>query len=424
MTDTYRLNEYQIEFATGLLKKSPSDTGVRLEPKAADVLLALIEAEGEVVSKEQLLRSVWNSVIVSDDALLRVISQLRKSLGDNAKSPRFIKTVPKRGYQLVCVVQKLAKEKDSTNPPLERSTVVHASKQPNRFFKPAILIVAIFLISSLGLYLAYPNNGGLAHSARDEQVARADNFYHQMRRNDNEMAINLYEQSLSRHADNSDALAGLANALVQRLLRWSEQSPKAPDDDLETALRQGTFESAAARTTLQRARSLAEHAVELSPDSYKAHKALGFVLHASGELEQAETEYLRAIELNPSAWPVYINLGDLYDFKGEPEQALTFFERAFEAMDDSYDAQIAQVRPWYADVGYLIGERHYQLNDHVEAELWFRRVLSHSPLHKDATLGLIRLLVDSGETEQAKQLCFELNRRTEAAENCDQLTER
>jgi adenylate cyclase len=85
---------------------------VRLEPKAMEVLLALAEAAPNLVSREALVAKVWPRGYVTDDALNRCISNLRAALGDNARSPEFIVTVPRRGYRLAQPVRAGAAETD------------------------------------------------------------------------------------------------------------------------------------------------------------------------------------------------------------------------------------------------------------------------------------------------------------------------
>jgi len=66
-----------------------------------DVLVYLIKAQGQVVSRDDILRDVWKDVIVNDEAVSLSISRLRTSLGESAKSPKIIRTIPKRGYKVV-----------------------------------------------------------------------------------------------------------------------------------------------------------------------------------------------------------------------------------------------------------------------------------------------------------------------------------
>jgi len=77
---------------------------MRVEPRALEVLLALAERAGEVVSREELQTAVWGDAAITDHALTNYVSELRQCLGDSSSEPRFIATVPKRGYRLVAPV--------------------------------------------------------------------------------------------------------------------------------------------------------------------------------------------------------------------------------------------------------------------------------------------------------------------------------
>ncbi len=77
---------------------------VHLEPKVMQVLLALAEHPGEVVSKEKLMHRVWAETFVTDEVLTRSISELRKAFDDNPREPIYIQTIAKGGYRLVAPV--------------------------------------------------------------------------------------------------------------------------------------------------------------------------------------------------------------------------------------------------------------------------------------------------------------------------------
>ncbi|MFN0122743.1 MAG: winged helix-turn-helix domain-containing protein [Blastocatellia bacterium] len=76
-----------------------------LEPKALESLLYLLTQPGRLVEKDELLREVWRDAFVTPNALTRVIAQLRKTLGDDVRAPRYIETVPTRGYRFIADVQ-------------------------------------------------------------------------------------------------------------------------------------------------------------------------------------------------------------------------------------------------------------------------------------------------------------------------------
>ena len=80
----------------------------RLEVRAMRLLLALADRPGEVVSIEELLNHGWGDVAVSSDSVYQAMTSLRRQLGDDAKQPKYIETVPRLGYRMVAKVRPLA----------------------------------------------------------------------------------------------------------------------------------------------------------------------------------------------------------------------------------------------------------------------------------------------------------------------------
>jgi TolB-like protein/Tfp pilus assembly protein PilF len=72
-----------------------------LTPRAFDVLLFLIEQRDRVVEKRELFDQFWSGSFVTDNALTRVIKEIRQAIGDDANAPRHIETIPKRGYRFI-----------------------------------------------------------------------------------------------------------------------------------------------------------------------------------------------------------------------------------------------------------------------------------------------------------------------------------
>ncbi len=95
----YRLGEWWVEPAANTLSRGAEE--VRLEPKMMKVLNSLAERPGEVVSKRELIDEVWHTEFIAENSLTRVIADLRRALGDDARNPSHIQTIPKRGYRLI-----------------------------------------------------------------------------------------------------------------------------------------------------------------------------------------------------------------------------------------------------------------------------------------------------------------------------------
>ena len=96
---TYCFGDVEVEPGGRELRRGGAR--VALEPKALDVLLVLLRDAGRVVDKRRLLAEVWADVHVSDSSLARAVTQIRRALGDDITSPRYIETVPTRGYRFI-----------------------------------------------------------------------------------------------------------------------------------------------------------------------------------------------------------------------------------------------------------------------------------------------------------------------------------
>lgn len=95
----FRVGPWEVLPRRNLLRRGSERR--RLEPLVMDLLVRLARSPGEVVGRDELFREVWEGRVVGDEALTRAVSALRKALGDDARRPRFVETVPKRGYRLV-----------------------------------------------------------------------------------------------------------------------------------------------------------------------------------------------------------------------------------------------------------------------------------------------------------------------------------
>jgi Tol biopolymer transport system component/DNA-binding winged helix-turn-helix (wHTH) protein len=114
---------------------------IDLEPKAFRVLSHLIENRDRVVSKDELISEIWAGSFVTDNALTRVIAQIRKQLGDSARSPRFIETVATSGYRFVAIEEVAARPTRSLVPV---APMAHArSKPPSKWWWSAAAVVAV-----------------------------------------------------------------------------------------------------------------------------------------------------------------------------------------------------------------------------------------------------------------------------------------
>jgi DNA-binding winged helix-turn-helix (wHTH) protein/TolB-like protein/Tfp pilus assembly protein PilF len=102
----YEFGQFRLEVAERRLLREEQVTP--LTPKAFDTLLLLVENSGHVVSRKQLLETVWPDAVVEDNTLTQNIAALRKALGAGQNGQRYIETVPKTGYRFVAPVREVA----------------------------------------------------------------------------------------------------------------------------------------------------------------------------------------------------------------------------------------------------------------------------------------------------------------------------
>lgn len=100
---TLRIGDWLVNPLAGEIARG--EERVRLEARTMRLLLCLAENPGEVVSIDTLLNQVWSGVVVTPDSVYQAVAALRRLLGDDAKQPAYIVTVPRLGYRLVAAVE-------------------------------------------------------------------------------------------------------------------------------------------------------------------------------------------------------------------------------------------------------------------------------------------------------------------------------
>ncbi|MEO8191460.1 MAG: winged helix-turn-helix domain-containing protein [Acidobacteriota bacterium] len=112
-----------------------ADGVITLEPKVLGVLLLLASRPGEVITKEELFRVVWEGAFVTEDVLTRAIGELRRTFGDSASEPRVIETIRKSGYRLVAPIAVFQTPAPAEFP--EREPAPPATSEPALFEEAA-----------------------------------------------------------------------------------------------------------------------------------------------------------------------------------------------------------------------------------------------------------------------------------------------
>ena len=98
---SFSIQDWRVEPTRSRIVHRLTGEVIHIRPKSMAVLEALAEAQGAVVSRDALLAAVWPEAVVSDESLTRCVADLRQAMGDSGRSPRYVETVPKRGYRLI-----------------------------------------------------------------------------------------------------------------------------------------------------------------------------------------------------------------------------------------------------------------------------------------------------------------------------------
>lgn len=159
----FRFGLFEFDPATGELRREGAL--VRLQAQPAQVLRALLEHAERIVSREELRDAVWhNDTFVDFERGLNFcVAQIRAALNDNAVEPRFIRTIPKRGYQFIAPVSR-------SEEVVERSVIPTTPPRRWRFIALSAAGCLLVLVAAAGYWLKVR-----AESAPIVAVVRFDN---------------------------------------------------------------------------------------------------------------------------------------------------------------------------------------------------------------------------------------------------------
>ena len=157
----------------------------RVQPRLIQVLRLLALAGGRTVSRETLLASAWSRRMVNDEVLSRTIADLRQALGDDARAPRYLETIPKVGYRLLAAVNWLeaaagvaattgasADESPPGPPPAELSMPAVAASAPAPKRRSLQLLRGLAAVALAALALAWLLRPQTVVDARTDWRAR------------------------------------------------------------------------------------------------------------------------------------------------------------------------------------------------------------------------------------------------------------
>src|SRR5678815_4068458 len=149
----HRFSDFTIDIEQKVLLRAGK--AIPMAPKVFETLLALVENHGRIVLKEELMKRLWPDTFVEESNLTFNIQQLRKALGDNARKPDYVETIPRRGYRFIASVEIApANQQPNETEPAPSTTDVLLAPQvvvPARARVVAILTVIGIAVAIVGL---------------------------------------------------------------------------------------------------------------------------------------------------------------------------------------------------------------------------------------------------------------------------------
>ena len=355
-----RFDIFELDLRAGELRKR--DLKLRLQGQPIEVLAILLQRAGEVVTREEIRAQIWtaDTFVDFDHSLHNAIAKLREALGDSAETPRYIETLPRRGYRFIAPVEEVGTQKSepsAENAPI-REAPVGVRRASARLAIALTLLTLIVIASGLWLASVYSRRAIAAPPIRSIAVLPLDNF-------SGDPSQNYFVDGMT-----DELITDLAKVSALRVIsRTSVMRYRGTKKGLPEIARElnvdGVVEGSVTRSG-QRVRITAQllHAPtdkHLWAETYE--RDLGDVLRLQSEVAQAIAEQVRAqvtpqqqVQLrsarpvNPEAYEAYVKgryyLSNQFTMAQPLNQAKTYFEEsikkdpgfalAYSGLADSY----------------------------------------------------------------------------------------
>ncbi len=418
----YRFDDITVDAAN--FRVSRNGSAVTLTPRGFDVLRFLVKNSGTVVERRELFDEVWKDTFVTDNALSKVIKELRHALEDSADDPKYIETVPKRGYRFIGQMKEAAAapagaieqavvESKSEPPAAKKETAI--SNAPIKVAASLILMilfaVAIWLLlpansaktpSTIAVLPFKPLNAdgrdesleiGMADtlitrlSALNEVVVRPTNSVRKFAGSDQdplkagqELGTEaVLEGSIQRVGERVRVMARLLDVRTGDTL-WAERFDEDFTDifRLQDSISERIANALAVKLSVQERQQLAKHQTE-SPEAYEAYLQGQFLWHRRGAdwIYQSLNSYKLALDKDPTFALAHIGAADAYIMLSG-HRRISMAEA--EASAEPHIMRALEIDNRLAEAHNALAELKYQYKyDWAGAEAEFRTALHLNP---------------------------------------------
>ena len=400
----YRFGMFELDLSARRLIKQGIE--VRVQDQPFQLLVALVERNGEIVTREDLRQRLWagNTFVDFDKSLGVALTKLRDAIGDSAASPTYIETVARHGYRFIAPV-----ERNGTPAAQPISAIAETAEMPNQppaVAEPALPVIRVTLALVLivavsgGLYWYYrlrPRlgqhaaimvgtfvnlTGDAAFDGSLEQAsvvelsqspfltilprkALRDGLQNLGRSPDEALTPSLERQICQRvnaaalvtgsihHSGNTYVLYLEADACSDGGVLATERVTLSRKEDVLPGIDRAV--ASLRRKFGESGESLQKHSVpveQATTDSLEALKAyqLGLDLRSRGKNQEAIPVFKSAIALDDKFAMAYAQLGSSYSNQGETEEGAKYFRKAFELRSRTIEPERLYIAGRYFDI--------------------------------------------------------------------------
>jgi TolB-like protein/Flp pilus assembly protein TadD len=363
--------------------------------KAFSTLRVLVQRQGSVVSKRDLMDAVWPNTAVEENSVDRSISTLRKVLGDQDNGESYIETVPRVGYRFTARLKMVSREMAVP----ERTAIAvlpFADMSPQRdqqYFCEGLaeeLINALAQVDGLRVVSRTASFQFRSSGADVQEIGRKL------------VAGSLVEGSVQKSGDRLRVTVQLI-AADTGYHQWSLRFDRSIEDVFAIQDEIAAAVVASLRGSVfnpREKKALERPHTEVAAYEYYLRGRHYQPLRSEDDLKLAVEMFEKAIEVDPKYSPAWAGLAvthaSLYEWFGAKEEDLTAAQRASE--------RALALSPHLAEAHVARGITFHQMHEHDRAAAAFEEALRLAPNHWDALYFYARSRFASGKTEHAEEL--------------------
>ena len=397
----YRFGEFTLDAVQKVLLREGKP--MLLAPKVVETLLTLVQNSGRIIEKEDLMKQVWPDAFVEESNLTYTIVQLRKTLGDDARRPRYIETIPKRGYRFIGDVEE---NKPATS--FDQQQLITASPIASIAVLPFVDMsadrdqdyfcegLADELINSLA---SLPN----LHVASRTSSFRFKSPSLDIREVGKQLNVNTVLEGSVRKASGKFRITAQLISAVDGYQLWSGKYDRRLEDifAVQEDIAQSTVKALKVVLSADEQRALQTVPTTLieAYEYYLRGRQLFYQMRRRS-LESARQMYLKAIEIDDQFGPAYAGMADcssfLYIDWGGVESDLKDADRA--------SSKAVEIDPGLAQVHASRGIFLALSSRYPEAKREFETALHLNPKLYEANYYYARACFSQGKLDQAALL--------------------